>query len=269
MARVLCAVSQARAENLFWGKGGIDMKKISLIAVLGCLALAVGCAQHNTTAVNSKGQTITGDRAAVIDRLNEAGTDLTQLMGAPDSSIPAEVLESAKCVAVVPSMVKGGFVIGGQHGRGVATCRTGNGWSTPAFFTVTGGSWGAQIGVEAVDLVMVIMNDKGMNDLMSSNFKLGAEGGVAAGPVGREAQASTDWKLKSEVLTYSRTRGVFAGLDLSGAAIRQDADSTTAFYGKTIDFRSTLTGKVNAPADATTFLSSVRKNFAAAKAQSD
>ncbi len=244
------------------------MRKTLVVTLMCTLAFAVvGCARK--TAVNAQGQVVSGDKGASIARLQDAGNDLNEIMGAPDSAIPAEVLESAKCVAVVPSMVKGGFIIGGQHGRGVATCRTGNGWSAPAFFTLTGGSWGLQIGAEAVDVIMLVMNDKGMNDLLSSNFKLGGEAGVAAGPVGREASASTDWKLKAGVLTYSRTRGLFAGLDLNGAGIRADDDSTVAFYGRNYDFRTLLNGQVQAPADATTFLGSVRKNFSAAKATSD
>lgn len=232
-----------------------------LAGVLMLLALAVGCAHNNKTATTASGQVVTGDKAAVIDRLRDSGADLQQLMNAPDAAVPDEVLKAAKCVAVVPDMVKGGFVVGGQHGRGVATCRTGNGWSSPAFFALSGGSWGAQIGVESIDLVMLVMNDKGMQQLLNSEFKLGAEGGVAAGPVGREAQASTDWKLKSEVLTYSRARGVFAGLDLSGAVIKPDRDSTVAFYGKDVPFRNILTGSERVSADARPFVASVQQAF--------
>jgi lipid-binding SYLF domain-containing protein len=243
------------------------MSKVALVLLAaGVLALAVGCARK--TAVNAKGQTVTGTQGETLARVQDAGKDLDEIMGAPDSQIPAEVLESAKCVAVVPDMVKGGFVIGGQHGRGVATCRTANGWSAPAFFALTGGSWGAQIGAQSVDLIMLVMNDKGMQDLLSSQFKLGGEAGIAAGPVGREASANTDWKLKSEILTYSRTRGLFAGLDLSGAMIKPDADSTQAFYGQDYDFRSLLTGQVRTPSAASPFMASVRKNFSEAKAKS-
>jgi len=244
------------------------MKKLLVLCFLVTLTLVLaGCERHKA-AVNAQGQPITGAKGDSIARLQDSGNVLNEIMNAPDSAIPAEVLESAKCVAIVPDMVKGGFVLGAKHGRGVATCRTANGWTAPAFFTLTGGSWGPQIGVEAVDLVMLIMNDKGMQDLLSSNFHLGGEAGVAAGPVGREATANTDWKLKAEVLTYSRTRGLFAGLDLTGASIRPDDDSTSAFYGRNYDFRSILTGQVKAPADAGTFLSSVRKNFREAKATS-
>lgn len=232
-----------------------------VLAILAFLALAVGCAHNNKTATTASGQTVTGDKAATIDRLRDSGASLQQLMNAPDSRVPDEVLKSAKCVAVVPDMVKGGFIVGAQHGRGVATCRTGNGWSAPAFFALSGGTWGAQIGAESIDLVMLVMNDKGMQELLSNQFKLGAEGGVAAGPVGREAQASTDWKLKAEVLTYSRARGVFAGLDLSGAVMKPDHDSTVAFYGSEIPFRTILTGGERITADARPFVASVQQAF--------
>src|SRR5215470_1345642 len=224
-------------------------KKITLLLLLAVFAVAVACSTHHETTTAS-GNTVYGDKAASIERLRNAADDLNQLMNAPDAAVPKEVLESAKCVAIVPDMVKGGFVIGGNHGRGVATCRTGNGWSAPAFFALTGGSWGAQIGLESVDLVMLIMNQKGMDQLLSNQFKVGAEAGVAAGPVGREAQASTDWKVKSEVLVYSRTRGLFAGLNLNGAVIKPDFDATQGFYGRNLDFRALLTGQTQTPADA-------------------
>jgi len=204
------------------------------------------------------------ERDKVLARLDDSSKVLNQLLGAPDKGIPDKVLENAKCVAVVPSMIKGGFVFGAEHGRGVATCRTSKGWSAPAFFVITGGSWGLQIGAEGVDLVMLIMNDEGMKDLLSSKFKLGGSGSVAAGPVGREASASTDWKFKSEVLVYSRTRGIFGGLTLNGAVIKQDDDATRAFYGRMEGFRPTLTGSVAAPAAAHTFLATVRRSKAEA-----
>ena len=144
------------------------------------------------------------DREAAVDRLDHAGAVLHEIMGAPDKGIPEEVLEHAQCIAVVPHMIKGGFIFGAENGRGVATCRNANGWSAPAFFAITGGSWGLQIGVEGVDLVMIIQNDRGMQHLINSNFQLGADASAAAGPVGRHATANTDWKLDTEVLTYSR-----------------------------------------------------------------
>ncbi len=199
------------------------------------------------------------ERDKVLSRLDDSSNVLKDLLGAPDKGIPDEVLENAKCVAVVPSMVKGGFIFGAEHGRGVATCRTAHGWSAPAFFVVTGGTWGAQIGGEAIDLVMLIMNDNGMNQLLNAEFKLGGSASVAAGPVGREASASTDWKLRSEVLTYSRSRGLFAGATLNGAVIKQDDDSTKAFYGRLVGFRPTLTGRVPVPPAAKGFLATVRQ----------
>jgi len=196
-------------------------------------------------------------REATEDRLNHAGDVLHEIMAAPDRGIPEEVLDHAKCVAVVPHMLKGGFVFGAENGRGVATCRTPNGWSAPAFFTLTGGSWGLQIGVEGVDLVMIIQNDKGMQRLIGSKFELGADASAAAGPVGRHASADTDWKLETEILTYSRARGVFAGLTLTGAAIRRDDDSTEAIYGRDVPTRRILHGDVAVPAAAHAFLDAV------------
>ena len=197
-------------------------------------------------------------REATVDRLDHAGAVLHEIMSAPDRGIPEEVLEHAKCVAVVPHMLKGGFVFGAENGRGVATCRTENGWSAPAFFTITGGSWGLQIGIEGVDLVMIIQDERGMQHLINSNFELGGDASAAAGPVGRHASADTDWKLNTEVLTYSRAKGAFAGLTLTGAAIRRDDDSTEAIYGHDAPTRRILHGEVAVPASAQSFLDAVR-----------
>src|SRR5690349_7803031 len=193
----------------------------------------------------------------VSERLQMSSDVLSQISAAPDKGIPQEVLDSAKCIAVVPHLVKGGFVFGGKHGRGVATCRTAEGWSAPAFISVGGGSAGLQIGVEGVDLIMLIMNDKGMEQLLSSKFQVSGEGSAAAGPVGRHASAGTDWKLDTQMLTYSRSKGAFAGLTLEGAVIQQDSDSTTAVYGKDVPFRSVLLGKVPTPDMARSFVQSV------------
>jgi lipid-binding SYLF domain-containing protein len=198
------------------------------------------------------------DREATVDRLDHAGRVLREVMAAPDNGIPEEVLDHAKCVAVVPHMVKGGFIFGAENGRGVATCRTKKGWSAPSFFVITGGSWGLQIGVEGVDLVMIIQDEKGMRQLVSSRFQIGGDASAAAGPVGRHASANTDWKLNTEILTYSRARGAFAGLTLSGATIRPDEDSTKAIYGRTISTRSLLTGRIAIPTSSRPFLDAVR-----------
>jgi len=203
------------------------------------------------------------DREATINRLDHAGAVLHEIMSAPDKGIPEEVLEHAKCVAVVPHLLKGGFVFGAENGRGVATCRTENGWSAPAFFSITGGSWGLQIGIEGIDLVMIIQDEKGMQQLIGSKFELGADASAAAGPVGRHASAGTDWKLNTEILTYSRARGAFAGIALKGASIRRDEDSTEAIYGHKISTRRILSGKIAVPASAQSFLDAVRN----AKAQ--
>ncbi len=198
------------------------------------------------------------DREATNDRLDHAGSVLHEIMAAPDKGIPEEVLEHAKCVAVVPHLLKGGFVFGAENGRGVATCRTADGWSAPIFFAITGGSWGLQIGVEGVDLVMIIQNERGMRQLLSSKFELGADASAAAGPVGRHASADTDWKMDAEILTYSRAKGAFAGLTLNGASIRHDEDSTRAIYGEDISNARILKGEVAMPSAAHSFLDAVR-----------
>jgi len=171
-------------------------------------------------------------REDTVNRLQNSVDVLHAIMSTPDKGIPEEVLSNAKCILVVPDLIKGGFIFGGKHGRGVASCRTSEGWSAPAFVSVGGGSWGLQIGVEGVDLVMLVMNDQGFQHLLSSKFELTGEGSVAAGPVGRHASAGTDWKMNTEMLTYSRSKGVFAGLTLEGAVVQEDNDSTRAIYGK-------------------------------------
>jgi lipid-binding SYLF domain-containing protein len=197
-------------------------------------------------------------REDAIDRLDNATTVLHEIMGMPDKGIPDEVLQHAKCLAVIPHMVKGGFVFGAEGGKGVATCRTADGWSAPAFITLSGGSWGLQIGVEAVDVVMVFQNDKAMHRLLESNFQVGGDASAAAGPVGRHAEAGTDWKLDTEILTYSRAKGAFAGLTLTGASLRQDNDSRLAIYGPDVTTRALLSGQVPVPTVALPFLAEVR-----------
>ena len=197
------------------------------------------------------------EETKAADRAQAASDVLNEIQGAPDKGIPQEVLGSAECVAVVPSMLKGGFIVGAKYGRGLASCRTTKGWSAPAFFVVTGGSVGWQIGGQSVDLVMLIMNKDGMKRLLSSEFALGADASVAAGPVGRHAEGNTDWKLRAEVLTYSRARGLFAGVSLNGAVIKQDKDSTRDFYGRMVPFRTSLTGEIDPPAGANAFLTSL------------
>lgn len=199
------------------------------------------------------------DESDVAKRIDSSAKVLNEIMSTPDKAIPDKVMHDAKCIAVIPSMVKIAVGFGGNHGKGVATCRTASGWSAPAPITITGGSWGLQLGGQAIDLVMIVTNDQGMQHLLSSKFKLGADASAAAGPVGRDAAADTDVKMRAEVLTYSRARGLFAGIDLSGAAISQDKDETRLLYGKFVPFSEILNGKVEATAVSEPFLSAVRK----------
>jgi lipid-binding SYLF domain-containing protein len=220
-------------------KKRMSVLTIALICLVGTYASA-GTAREDT-----------------VKRLQSSVDVLQSIMATPDKGVPEEVLSNAKCILVVPDLIKGGFIFGGKHGRGVASCRTSAGWSAPAFVSIGGGSWGLQIGVEGVDLVMLVMNDQGFQHLLSSKFALSGEGSVAAGPVGRHASAGTDWKMNTEMLTYSRSKGVFAGLTLEGAVIEQDDDSTRAIYGKHMRFRNILSGKVTTPASAEAFMKAV------------
>jgi len=223
------------------------MNKSLLVVLVLCLNLASFAADEQSRT----------SKAAL--RAQAAADVLDEIQGAPDKGIPQEVLGSAECVAVVPSLLKGGFIVGGRFGRGLASCRTAKGWSAPAFFAVKGGSVGFQIGGQAVDLVMLIMNNDGMQHLLSSQFSLGADASVAAGPVGRHAEGNTDWKMRAQVLTYSRARGIFAGVSLAGAVINQDKDSTRDFYGRMVPFKTSLTGEVDPPAGANAFLTALAK----------
>src|SRR5436305_14525936 len=207
------------------------------------------------------------DREKVVGRVREAGTVLDEIMSAPDKGIPEEIMGAAECVAIVPSLLKGGFVFGGEYGRGVATCRGPNGWSAPAFFRVGGGSFGLQIGGQAVDLVMVIMNQRGMQALLSSHFQLGADASAPSGPVGGHAEGMTDWKMRAEVLTYSRARGLFAGVTLNGAAIYADDDCTRRVYGRRVPTRTILMGRIETPADSAALTTTVAKYAAQVEAE--
>jgi len=205
------------------------------------------------------------DQSDIAKRIEASANVLNEIMATPDKAIPDKVMSDAKCVAVIPSMVKIALGFGGSHGKGIATCRTEHGWSAPAPITITGGSWGLQIGGQAVDLVMIVTNDDGMQHLLSSKFKLGADASAAAGPVGRDTGADTDWKMRAEVLTYSRARGVFAGIDLNGSAITQDKDETRVLYGHFEPFSDILSGKVTPTNSSEPFLAAVRKYAAQAK----
>ena len=207
------------------------------------------------------------DRSDIDKRIDASAKVLSEIMATPDKAIPDKIMNDAKCVAVVPSMIKIAIGLGGNHGKGVATCRTDHGWSAPAPITITGGSWGLQLGGQAIDLVMIVTNDEGMQHLLSSHFKLGADASAAAGPVGRDAAADTDVKMRAEVLTYSRARRLFAGIDLSGSAISQDKDETRILFGKMVSFEDILRGKVPPPRASEPFLAVVRKYSVQAKDQ--
>jgi lipid-binding SYLF domain-containing protein len=225
-------------------------------------------AQQAKDNAKNAGTKATEEHDKAVARLDDGGKIMNQLLTAPDNGIPQDVLDNAKCVAVIPSMIKGGFIFGAEHGRGVATCRTSNGWSAPAFFVATGGKWGAQIGGQATDLVMLIMNENGMNQLLNSKFKIGADASAAAGPVGREASASTNWKMQSEILTYSRSRGLYAGAILNGVVVKADEGAMTAYYGHDVGFRPALTGQAKDPmAGNDRFVAAVRNAHAEATAR--
>ncbi|MDR3747316.1 MAG: lipid-binding SYLF domain-containing protein [Acidobacteriota bacterium] len=198
-------------------------------------------------------------RGADLDRVQTSSTILSQIMSAPDKAIPDGIMNGAKCIAIIPSTLKASFIIGANYGKGVATCRTGHGWSAPVFFKMTGGSFGFQAGGQASDLVLIIRTDDGMQHLLQSKFKLGADASAAAGPVGRDAQASTDLTMRAQILTYSRARGLFLGVSLGGAVIRQDQADTQAFYGKDWTFYSLLNGQVPAPKDSEVLLKTVEE----------
>jgi lipid-binding SYLF domain-containing protein len=198
-------------------------------------------------------------------RLDEAKLVLDQIMNASDASIPMNILEQATCVGVVPGLVKGAFFIGGQYGQGVVTCRTGQGWSAPVFIRMAGGSFGFQIGGQSTDLVLVAVNERGFQDLLKSKFKIGGDAAATAGPVGRNGQASTDWKLNAELLTYSRSKGLFAGIDLDGTSVSQNYEDTEIYYGQAHGFESVLKGNVPVPAGAVSFVKTVANYFIQAR----
>jgi lipid-binding SYLF domain-containing protein len=218
--------------------------KITSMLLIGAVALTTG----NVWADSGQDS---------IERLQMSTDVLHSIMSAPDKGIPEEVMEGAKCIVVVPNLIKGGFIVGGEHGRGIASCRTREGWSAPAFISVGGGSWGLQIGVEGVDLVMVVMNERGLQHLLSSKFQISGSASASAGPVGRHASAGTDWKMNTEILTYSRSHGVFAGITINGAVVQHDVDSTRAIYGRDRSFKSILSGRVRAPKSTQSFMRAI------------
>jgi lipid-binding SYLF domain-containing protein len=199
------------------------------------------------------------------DRIDAAKTVLDQIFAAQDRTVPLDILHAATCVAVVPGLVKGAFVFGAQYGQGVVTCRTGHGWSAPVFIRMAGGSFGFQIGGQSTDLILVAVNDRGFQDLLKNKFKIGGDASAAAGPVGRAGQASTDWKMNAELLSYSRNKGLFAGIDLDGTSVSQNRDDTQIYFGGAQDFQNVLRGNVAVPAGAVAFVKDVAHYFIEAK----
>ena len=193
---------------------------------------------------------VASDRDDDVNRTQKAAQVFKEIMNTPDQGIPSNLLESAKCIAIIPGDKKFAFIFGGSYGRGLATCRTGHGWSAPMFVAIDSGSVGYQIGGSSTDLVMLFMNDHALQSLMSDKFKLGADASVAAGPVGRNAAASTDLKLNAEILSYSRSKGIFAGVSLNGAVMQADKSGDKAMYGDDVNRREILDGKVAVPASA-------------------
>lgn len=200
------------------------------------------------------------------ERLNASANILNDIMGVPDKAIPQTITARAHCVIVIPSVKKGAFVVGGQYGQGVASCRTGHGWSAPVFVRLAGASYGFQIGGQATDLVLLGMNDRAVQDMLHSKFKLGADASAAAGPVGRNAQASTDVLLNAEFLTYSRAKGLFAGLDLSGDVLDLNADEFHDEYGEGVRPDAVLHGAVPVPPNAQRFVRTLARYFAVSRA---
>jgi len=184
--------------------------------------------------------------AAEADRLREAATVVRELRSAPDRGIPEELWDDAECVVVIPGMKKAAFVFGGEYGRGMMSCRSGTAWSAPLFMQLAKGSWGLQIGAEAVDLVLLVMNTRGVESLLDNKVSLGVDASVTAGPVGRTGRAGTDAAMRAQILSYSRSRGVFAGIDLSGGVLRPDTDANRDFYGRQIAARDVLFGSMTA-----------------------
>jgi lipid-binding SYLF domain-containing protein len=214
------------------------MKQISAVILILTMALVAG---RNQTVFASDD----------TERLQAAGESLRDILAVPDKGIPEDLLRKAHCVVVVPSLKKGAFIVGGEYGKGFVTCRSAKaGWSAPAAIRMEGGSVGFQLGGSETEVVLLVMNAKGADRLMSSQFKLGGDASVAGGPVGRTATAATDATMRAEILSWSKARGVFAGVSLSGSTLREDRDVNKSLYGKELGTREVTTGKLSATAEA-------------------
>ena len=234
------------------------MKRFSA-ALVAAAMFTVGAAQFSYASGGDD------DKGKLADRLASASEVINEVMSVPDKGIPQSILAGAACVVVIPHYKKGAFVVGAQYGQGVATCRTDHGWSAPVFVQLTGGSFGWQIGGQSTDLVLVAMNQHGLQDMLKNKFKLGGDAAASAGPVGRNAQAGTDWKLNAEFLTYSRSKGLFAGIDLDGTVLSQNQDDTRTEYGADVPFQEVLHGGVPTPENARRFVRTVARYFVVSK----
>ena len=220
-----------------------------ICSVLACLVASTVC---------FAGQKQSKEYRDAVSQSEKAARVFREIMRAPDKSVPRDILDGAECVAVFPQVLKAGFVVGARGGRGVASCRTKSGWSAPAFFNLKGGSVGLQIGAQSTDFVLLFMNRNGLNRLMGDKFEVGGDASVAAGPVGRQAGASTNIRMDAEILSYSRSKGLFAGLELKGVVITSDDDDMDAVYGKGTRARAVLQGgNVNPPAAVRAFPNSL------------
>jgi SH3 domain-containing YSC84-like protein 1 len=234
------------------------MKKMNSSLLAICLGLLIpGMTTVQATAAST--------HEDLQDRIEASKVVLDEILNTPDNGVPLGILKMATCVAVIPSVKKGAFLVGAEYGQGVVTCRTGHGWSGPVFIRLAGGSFGFQAGGQATDLVLIAVNDHGFQDLLKSKFKIGGDASASAGPVGRNSQASTDWKLGAELLTYSRSKGLFAGIDLNGDTVSQNIDDTTTYYGEAHTFHSVLKGDVAVPEGAIPFVKTVAHAFVDAK----
>jgi len=238
------------------------MKRFSAVVVATAMLMA-GAVQGSYAAAAGTGRDT--DKAKLDDRMQSAADVINEVMSVPDKGIPQSILAGAACVVVVPHYKKGAFVVGAQYGQGVATCRTDHGWSAPVFVKLEGGSFGWQIGGQSTDLILVAMNRDGLQQMLHNKFKIGADAAASAGPVGRNAQAGTDWKMGAEFLTWSRSRGLFAGLDLDGTVLSQNDEDTRVEYGSDVQFNAVLQGDVVTPEDAKPFVRTVARYFVVAK----
>ena len=222
------------------------MRKSAALYLIATLALSLSARAAST-------------REDDIHRIQDAAEIFQEMMNTPDKAIPEELLSSAQCIAIIPGAMKFAFMVGGNYGKGLVTCRSANGWTTPLFLTVGGGSFGFQIGGSSTDFIMVFRGRRGLTKLLSDKFTIGGDASAAAGPVGRSAAAGTDIELHAEILTYSRSRGAFAGVSLGGAVVQPDDSGNQALYGASANKENILDGKVPAPSDAMVLLQAVSK----------